>query len=100
MEEELKKFSSDLLPIDRVHPDTQKGWVEDYSPEYLAMEFRGMHTWLRDNPKKARKSRWGMWVGGWLKRGWEKHLNTLQSNPRSSQGGAAVDISKYFKENQ
>lgn len=47
-------------------------WTPLFPALDIERQFRMMHEWLRQNPERARKSAWGRFAFGWLKREQER----------------------------
>lgn len=74
----------------RVKPHVVETWLELYPDRaWIMREILKASNWCVENPHKAPKSRVGVFLGGWLERGWDRHRKSLTSQP-SHRGIAEI----------
>ena len=74
-------------------------WAAAYPACDLDRQLAAMDVWLRENPAKAHKSRWGRFVSSWLSRsqdrGGDSHATATRTNTSADVRRAAEAAKQY-----
>lgn len=91
----ISDFNSDesvSSMLETVKHTVQYNWLKLYPTEWVKTELLGAYGWILENPSKKPKSDWARFLGGWLKRGWNQHRKTIQSNPRKKKDISIMEL--------